>query len=335
MYRSLAMNAATPMAAVCASSAQSRDQLLAATAQASRLLLESPDVMARMPEVLQLIGEAAGVDRTTLALAQIGPDGANWLEIKAQWSAPGIAASEGRDAGIEWNPRRTDCFCAEFSAGRSVYLCKDDWPADSSIASNSAKSSIIVPFLVDEEYAGAVGFDAFRSERRFEQAVVSALEIAASIIGAALHRSRLLDTMRREREQAAEQRVAELARANAALRANLERLACQPAELFSHLLLETMRHAGAEAATSLASGYESDDWQVVCHSRDGGITAAEFAASIPARDSRFMQQMLTLRDPLHLPLQDGTALPDWPELIDFHREAGHGSLYVLPLVFGE
>ncbi len=56
------MNAATPMASmapVCASAAQSREQLLAATAQASRLLLESSDVMACMPEVLQLIGEAA------------------------------------------------------------------------------------------------------------------------------------------------------------------------------------------------------------------------------------------------------------------------------------
>ena len=335
MRRIAVMNAATPMPAMCATAAQSREQLLAATAQASRLLLESSDVMSRMPEVLQLIGEAAGVDRTTLALAEIGPDGANWLEIKAQWSAPGIAASEGRDAGIEWNPRRTDCFCAEFSAGRSVYLCKDDWPADSSIASKSAQSSIIVPFLVDEEYAGAVGFDTFHAERRFDQAVVSALEIAASVIGAALHRSRLLDTMRREREQAAEQRVAELARANAALRTNLERLASHPTEFFSHLLLETVRHAGAEAATAVASRYESDDWLVACHSRDGRVTEADFAASTPLRDSAFMQQMLTLREPLHLPLQGDTPLPDWPELIEFNRNAGHGSLYVMPLLFGE
>jgi len=335
MYRHFAVNAAAPIAPVCASAAQSRDQLLAATAQASRLLLESADVAARMPEVLQLIGEAAGVDRTTLALAQVGADGENWLEIKAQWSAPGIAASEGRDAGAEWNPRRADCFCTEFAAGRSVYLCAEDRPAESSIASRSAKSSIIVPFLVDDEYAGAVGFDDFHSQRQFDQAVVSALEIAASVIGAALHRERLVDAVRRERELAAEQRVAELARANAALRTNLERLASHPTEFFSNLLLETVRHAGAEAATAVASGYESDDWLVVCHSRDGRITEAEFAASMPVRESAFMQQMLTLRQPLHLPLDGRGALPDWPELIDFHRAAGHGSLYVMPLVFGE
>jgi signal transduction histidine kinase len=335
MFSGFAMNAATPMTPVCASAAQSREQLLAATAQASRLLLESSDVMARMPEVLQLIGEAAGVDRTTLALAQVGADGEKWLEIKAQWSAPGIAVSEGRDAGAEWNPRRNDCFCTEFSAGRSVYLCGKDWPADSSIASRMAKSSIIVPFLVDDAYAGAVGFDDFQAERRFDQAVVSALEIAASVIGAALQRERLIEIMRREREAAAEQRVGELARANAALRVNLERLASHPTEFFSHLLLETVRHAGAEAATALASSYESNDWMVVCHACDGRIGEARFAASIPLRNSAFMQQMLTLREPLHLPLDAGTALPDWPQLIDFHRNAGHGSLYLLPLVFGE
>jgi signal transduction histidine kinase len=232
-------------------------------------------------------------------------------------------------------PRRLDCFCTELQAGRSVYLCEKNWPSDVSIASQDAKSSIIVPFMVDGAYGGVLGFDALRSERQFDSAVVSALEIAASVIGAALQRERLLDTMRREREAAAEQRVAELARANAALRTNLERLASQPTEFFSHLLLETVRHAGAEAATAVVSGQDSDEWMVVCHSRDGRITEAEFASSMPVHDSAFMQQMNALREPLHIPLHDGMPLPKWPELIKFHRDAGHGSLFVLPLVFGD
>src|SRR5690606_24315672 len=153
--------------------------------------------------------------------------------------------------------------------------------------------------------------------RRFDTAVVSALEIAASVIGAALQRERLLETMRREREEAAEQRVAELARANAALRKNLERLAGQPAEFFSHLLLETLRNAGAEAATAVVRSQESDDWVVVCHSRDGRITQADFAASVPLRDSTFVQQMAVLREPVHVPLDGSAPLPEWPELIDF------------------
>src|SRR4029079_16916272 len=80
--------------------------------------------------------------------------------------------------------------------------------------------------------------------------------------------------------------------------------------------------------------YESEDWMVVCHTQDGRITEADFAASVPARNSAFVQQMQTLRTPLHLPLHEN-ALPEWPELLQFHRSAGHGSLYLLPLVFGE
>jgi len=80
---------------------------------------------------------------------------------------------------------------------------------------------------------------------------------------------------------------------------------------------------------------ESEDWLVVCHSRDGRISEAEFAASVPKRDSAFVRQMAELRDPVHLPLDGSVPLPEWPELIQFHRQSGHGSLYVLPLVFGE
>ncbi len=313
----------------------SREELLAAAAQASRLLLESSEVMTCMPEVLQLFGEAAGVDRTTLALAEVDAAGERWLVIKSQWNAPGIVVSADRDAAAQWNARRADCFCTELAAGRSVYLCADDWRADSSIASEDAKSSIIVPFLVDGEYAGVVGFDTFRAERQFDSAVVSALEIAASIVGAALQRERLLETMRREREAAADQRVAELARANAALRANLERLASHPTEFFSHVLLETARQVGAGAATAIVSGYETDTWLLGGHVRDGRIEAAPFSTSVPDLNSAFVQQIANLRQPLHIELRDGVVLPEWAEFFDYHRSAGYQSLYLLPLVFGE
>jgi signal transduction histidine kinase len=331
---SFPMNAVTRIAGLCPDAAQWRERLLSATAQASRLLLESSDAMSQMPEVLRLIGEAAEVDRTTLALVDICDDGRRWLEIKCQWTAPGIDSSPDGEGTI-WQPRRLDCFCHELQAGRSVYLCPGYWRSDISIASQDAKSSIIVPFMIDGEYGGVVGLDTVRAERQFDAAVIAALEIAASVIGAALQRERLLETMRREREAAAEQRVSELARANAVLRANLERLASQPTEFFTHLLLETVRHAGADAATTLVRRYESEDWQVVCHVHDGQATEAPFANSPPGSDSPFMRQMMSLREPLHVALDDGGTLPEWPELIDFHRRADHRSLYLLPLVFGE
>ncbi len=53
-------------------SLQRRERLLAASANASRLLLEAPDVMAAVPHVLRQLGEAAAVDRVNLMLAQHG-----------------------------------------------------------------------------------------------------------------------------------------------------------------------------------------------------------------------------------------------------------------------
>ena len=56
-----------------------REQLLSAAARASRVLLEASDVMAVMPAVLRELGEAAGVDRTALAVVEQDVTGARWL----------------------------------------------------------------------------------------------------------------------------------------------------------------------------------------------------------------------------------------------------------------
>ena len=65
-----------------------------------------------------------------------------------------------------------------------------------SITSDKARTSAIVPILVDGEYVGAIGFDDWQRVREFDSSIVSALEIAAGLVGAALHRERLVETMR-------------------------------------------------------------------------------------------------------------------------------------------
>jgi signal transduction histidine kinase len=56
---------------------------------------------------------------------------------------------------------------------------------------------------------------------------------------------------------------------------------------------------------------------------------------MPGEESGFMQQMIALRTPLHVALDDTAAIPEWPELMQFHRSANHRSVYLLPLVFGD
>jgi signal transduction histidine kinase len=311
-------------------SVQQRENLLAAAARASRLLLQAPDVLAVMPDVLRLLGEAAEVDRTVLGLAETGPDDERYLVIKSEWIA-GHAAEPKIPS-----ERKSDCFCPLLKAGQSVYLCRgeDDGHAIS-IASDTAKSSMIVPFHVEDEYAGAVGFDDCRRTREFDPAVVSALEIAASVVGAAFHRQRLMDTVRREREAAAEQRVAELAKANAALRANLEQLASEPnlSHFLCHMLLEATRQLDA-ASGSAAVLLAGDEWHVMAHVRDGRVEDPVYPATARSDELNWSNTTHHSREPVHLAIDQATSL-QWPGLLDYHRREGHKSVYFLPLVFGD
>ena len=76
-------------------SLQARERLLTASAKASRLLLEAPDVRAVIPGVLGLIGEAARVDRVNLMLTRAGPNGEPLLVLVNEWVAEGVARTFG------------------------------------------------------------------------------------------------------------------------------------------------------------------------------------------------------------------------------------------------
>src|ERR1700736_6902289 len=66
-----------------------RERLLLASARASRLLLEAPDVRGAIPSVLGLIGEAAHVDRVNLVQTRTGPNGEPLLALMSEWTAQG------------------------------------------------------------------------------------------------------------------------------------------------------------------------------------------------------------------------------------------------------
>jgi len=314
-----------------------RERLLAASARASRLLLEASDVMAAMPKVLRELGEAAEVDRTAFAIAETDEHGARWLIIKSEWTADYVIGERSSTVRMAFGDRTSDCYCTQLRTGRSVYVChteSDDRRA--SIASELAKSSMIVPFLVDGEYAGAIGFDDCRRTREFDPAVVSALEIAASVIGAALHREKLVEAVRHERELANEQRVAELAKANVVLRSNLERLASapDPYTFLGHMLLEVTRHLDAVAGTIVMLTGSGDEWRIMANVRNGVLEAPPFPITMP-NSADFQEDLKCIsREPRYYLIGQANN-SRWPGLAEYHRREGHQSLYKSPLVFGD
>src|SRR5688500_8867453 len=99
-----------------------REALLAASAKVSRLLLEAPEPMRVMPDALRLLGAAAEVDRTTLALAEVGSQGERWLVIESEWHADGMSEKECDSSAVTPGERKSDCFCPQLQAGHTVFL---------------------------------------------------------------------------------------------------------------------------------------------------------------------------------------------------------------------
>jgi len=318
---------------------QQRERLLSASAQASRLLLESPDAMKAMPEVLRLLGEAAQVDRTALAFAEIGPNGEKWLKIKAEWISETVQCHCDEESdGVAWKEPRSDQFCSVLMEGKSVVFCPEAMQGYDgvSITSDKARTSAIVPILVDGEYVGAIGFDDWQRVREFDSSIVSALEIAAGLVGAALHRERLLETVRHERERAAEERLVQLGRANTLLRENLVRLARdpEPQAFVQNILLDATRQMDAAAAYAIGFDPDANHWRCFVHVENGKAGAPPFQLTATPEETRIVEVLKEFKEPVFYPLEPLDKLL-WPGVADWHEREGHKSAYLLPLTFGD
>ena len=319
---------------------QQRERLLAASAQASRLLLEAPHAMEVMPEVLRLLGEAAQVDRTALAFAENGPNGEKWLKIQAEWINETLsdccdAECDGTDP---WNEPRSDRFCNMLQSGKSVVFCPEAQRHfdNSSITSDKARTSAIVPILVDGDYVGVIGFDDWQRVREFDSSIVSALEIAAGLVGAALHRERLLDTMRRERELAAEERLSSATRANALLRTNLTKLArdADPQEFVSNILIDAVRQLDAAAAYTIGLDKAANLWKAFIHVENDKVVQPPYQPQATPDETRLGEVLAQFPQPSFYEVHPIDRI-QWPGAAEWHAREGHKSVYVLPVVVGE
>jgi signal transduction histidine kinase len=319
-------------------SLQRRESLLSASAKASRLLLEAPDVRAVIPKVLGLIGESARVDRVNLMLTKAGPKGEPLLSVVSEWVAEGVVPHLDDEAMCTCDERDFSSVCSELRAGRSVCLSMSDSAAEyASVGFEGVgtKTKAIVPIFLAGEFIGIVGFDNTKQRRAIDTAELAALETAAGVIGAAMHRERLVDDVRRERERAAEERVAELAKANLVIRGNLERLASEPdlGSFLGHILLEAVRQFDADSGAVVVSKDSLQEWRIAAHVRDGQLEPAPFAKSVPFSEAPFNALLAGQQQPAYFNLEHET-LDIWPGALAFHRREGYTGALVYPLVFG-
>ncbi len=318
-------------------SLEARERLLTATARASRLLLEAADVRSAIPGVLGLIGQAAHVDRVGLMEARLGPAGEPLLVMVSEWTAEGVTPYLQDACSFTCDERNFSDLCTQLRAGRSVCFSTNELAggAFSGIEGIGTQTKAIVPIFVAGEFIGCVGFDNTRQHRAIDPAELAALETAAGVIGAALHRERLLGDVRRERERTAEERAAELAKANAVIRGNLERLAGETDlhSFMGQILLEASRQFDAISGAVVVLKDSVQEWRIIAHVREEQLAEPPFATSVPVNGSNFTARFADLRTPLYLLVAE-QASEVWPGVSAFHRREGAVSTVVYPLVFG-
>ncbi len=322
-------------------SAARRERLLAASAAASRLLLQAPDVMAVVPKVLQLIGEAADVDRVLLLLKPTDSGSCDELVIASEWSARGAdPAATGaplpKTVSVESLNKHHPGFSADACCGRAV-LCYET-STDAAVPRTLGgcdDTKALVPIFVGGDFAGVVGFVSHGERRAIGEAELLALETAAGVIGAAMHRERLVDAVRRERERA-------LINDKAAVLRKLEQLAGETelgVFLGGHVLLEAAERVEAAAGTVVVRDAAHDEWRVLACMRDDRLEPAPYPATLPlAIEHPFGAGAASSASdrkwtPLYLDLTESVAV-EWPEMIEHHRRCGDTGVLVFPLAFG-
>ena len=190
--------------------ATERAKLLQAVATVSNSLLRSPDYRIALPEVLQILGEAAKSDRCSLVENVIDPKtGKAAVKICAEWCREGIIASVESTPELEiallWEyfPQFQD----KLAQGELSTFLVDDLlePARSILQQQGNVSMTLVPIVVQGEFYGVFGFDYCQKSRLFDQSDTGILAIAVDSIAAAIKREQKDEALR-----ASEKRYREL-----------------------------------------------------------------------------------------------------------------------------
>lgn len=181
-----------------------RDAILNAVARVSRLLVRSATLKEVIPEALECLGRAAGVERAYL-FDRPSDSPRPSSRMLGEWCAPGVRPQIGdasfallRDA--DWDTAR---WIHPLREGRSIARSIPDFESNERefFAAQSIQSLLIVPIHVESEWWGFVGFDSCVERVSWSRGEIVAIEAAAQSIAAAIERERRDDRIR-ERDAA-------------------------------------------------------------------------------------------------------------------------------------
>ncbi len=169
------------------------DAVLAAVAYATEHLLGGEGWADRLHEVLEHLGAAAGADRVSAFQNVRDPGGRLWMDLRAEWDAPGIRRVFD-DPTNHLHPYAPDFarWIEVLSDGRIIHGAVSEFPAHERrvLAPEQVVSTIAVPVHARGEWWGFVAFDDCETERRWTDTDIDALRTLAGTLGAAVERER-------------------------------------------------------------------------------------------------------------------------------------------------
>lgn len=208
----------------------SREAILAALAHGARVLFNNRDKHSAMERALAELGEAVGADR--VYVFENHHDEATGRLLASQrheWCALGIEPQLDNPAmqNMDYDTVIPG-FRSRLERGQAVHglVAEIPEPERSLLRSQNILSIVVVPIIMEGEFWGQIGFDDCSQKRRWTEAEINALGVAAATIGAAIRGIR------------AEQELANLANTDSLTGLSSRRLFLKQARSLHH---ESMR----------------------------------------------------------------------------------------------
>ena len=163
------------------------EAVLAAVAFSSeRLLRGEGESASTMNEVLAHLGAAAGSDRAYLFQNVRDPQGRLWMDLRAEWNAPGIRRifEDPDDHLHPYAPAFTRLIDLFWRGEVLAELVRTAPEAERAmLESEGVRSILAVPVFVRDEWWGYVGFDDCTDERVWTDVEIDALRAVAGHLG--------------------------------------------------------------------------------------------------------------------------------------------------------
>ncbi|MDP9241636.1 MAG: PAS domain-containing protein, partial [Actinomycetota bacterium] len=170
-----------------------KEAILDSAAFAADRFLRTPGWRDCVNEVLQRLGEAAGVSRVYIFENHVDANGELLMSGRFEWAAPGIQPSIDDEGNQSWPySDGYEGWLEILGEGQVLHGPAGEFEgaARKDLLEEGVLSAAFVPIFAGDEWWGYIGFDDCETERQWSVSEIDALKVAAGALGAAIGRHR-------------------------------------------------------------------------------------------------------------------------------------------------